>query len=66
MSVLLFPTPPQAGRGPHSFEIMKKQTISIIVGIIIAIMIITFFFFVPWLQSQEDEAEYETIKEVQQ
>jgi len=45
---------------------MKKQTISIIVGIIIAIMIITFFFFVPWLQSQEDETEYKTIKEVQQ
>jgi len=45
---------------------MKKHTIAIITGIIIAIMIITFFFFVPWLQSQEDEAEYETIKEVQQ
>jgi len=44
---------------------MKKQIIAIITGIIVAAMIVSLFFFVPWLQSQQDKEEAEVIRETQ-
>ena len=44
---------------------MKKHTIAIITAIIVAIMIVTMFFFIPWFSAQQDKAEIEAYQETQ-